>query len=287
MPSLKQASNVTTTMSLQFNYTHLSKLTLICTLAFVSFFATKVSAWGANGHRIVGAIAEHHLDADAKQQVSTILAGHSMARVSTWADEMRSSSDTFWQKQASPWHYINIDSVEEFTHQHFSAKEHKHDVKDAYTAILTAMKALRSPKTSQQQQQFYLRFLIHIIGDIHQPMHVGNAEDRGGNRIDVTFFREQTNLHRLWDTDLVESQKLSYSEYADFLCCVDTKAINKDLDIKKWLIESHHLAQDIYANTGEQVSYDYLFTYRPVMEQQLQRAGVRLAAVLNALYGQQ
>lgn len=91
LPSLKQASNVTTTMSLQFNYTHLSKLTLICTLAFVGFFATKVSAWGANGHRIVGAIAEHHLDADAKQQVSTILAGHSMARVSTWADEMRSS----------------------------------------------------------------------------------------------------------------------------------------------------------------------------------------------------
>ncbi|WP_249319086.1 S1/P1 nuclease [Pseudoalteromonas sp. BDTF-M6] len=248
-------------------------------------YGNQAWAWGANGHRIIGAIAEQHLTPEAKAQVMAILQGQSLARASTWADEMRSAPGPFWQRQSSRWHYINIDSQHEFLNTEHRAHIDKTDIKDAYSAILSAMSALSKADTSATDKQFYLRFLIHLIGDIHQPLHVGRSADRGGNRINVEFFSQVTNLHRLWDTQLIAHQQLSYSEYKDFICCTQTQvAQNQTVDVKGWLLESHHLANKIYSHSDERLGYEYVYQYQTMMEQQLRRGGLRLAALLNHLY---
>ncbi len=248
-------------------------------------FSNQAWAWGANGHRIIGAIAEQHLSAEAKAEVMAILEGQSLARASTWADEMRSAPGQFWQRQSSRWHFINIDSQQAFLNTEHQAHSDKADIKDAYSAILTAISALSKADTSAADKQFYLRFLIHLIGDIHQPLHVGRSADRGGNRINVEFFSQVTNLHRLWDTQLIAHQQLSYSEYKDFICCTQSQVTqNKNVDVKAWLLESHQLATSIYAQGNEQLGYEYVYQYQAIVEQQLRRGGLRLAALLNQLY---
>ncbi|MFY8275235.1 S1/P1 nuclease [Pseudoalteromonas sp. SSDWG2] len=255
-------------------------------LLVVACLINQAWAWGANGHRIVAAIAEQNLSPQAKARLYEILGTQSLARVSTWADEMRSNPEYFWQKQSSRWHYINIDSQSEFSRSKFHVHTNKNDINNAHSAILSAISALSAPDTSIEDQRFYLKFLIHLIGDIHQPMHVGRSQDRGGNTIKVEFFNNPTNLHRLWDSQLLEQAQLSYSEYAQFLCCdnlENTQYKNKD-SVQQWLLQSHKLASSIYSSTSEQIGYAYVDKYQRIMEQQLALGGHRLAELLNYIY---
>ncbi|MEO2280044.1 S1/P1 nuclease [Pseudoalteromonas pernae] len=259
---------------------------VLATVLLIMTFTNHAFAWGANGHRIIGEIAQQNLSAEAKARIMAILGNHSLAQVSTWADEMRSSPNEFWQRQSSRWHYINIDSKDDFLLAPYKAKQHKHDIADAYSAVLTAIEVLSSPSSSAADQAFYLKFLIHLVGDIHQPLHVGRSADRGGNKINVEFFGKVTNLHRLWDSQLIDNQQLSYSEYVSFLCCEREQAseFKKDIDVKSWLLESHNLASAIYTDTPERISYAYVYENKAILEQQLLRGGLRLSALLNHIY---
>ncbi|WP_462159849.1 S1/P1 nuclease [Pseudoalteromonas sp. GB56] len=272
-------------MDLQHIREHFTAFVLASVLMIMTF-TNHAFAWGANGHRIIGEIAQQNLSAEAKARVLAILGNHSLAQVSTWADEMRSAPDEFWQRQSSRWHYINIDSKKDFLTATYSAQQHRHDIQDAYTAILSAIEALSSKNTSIEEQAFYLKFLIHLVGDIHQPLHVGRSADRGGNKINVDFFGKVTNLHRLWDSQLVDNQQLSYSEYVSFLCCEreQTSVYKDDINVKGWLLESHELASAIYTDTSERISYAYVYENKTILEQQLLRGGLRLSALLNHIY---
>lgn len=274
------------TMKLQFRSAIIKRLLIKLTLLLPLVTSSHLQAWGPNGHRIVADIADKQLSASAKQQVLHITQGQSLALISTWPDEMRSNPSPFWQQQSSKWHYINIDNIESFKTTSFSAKSHKEDVKDAYTALLTAIAALQDPTTKASEQRFYLSFLVHIVGDIHQPMHVGRSADRGGNKIDISFFSQQTNLHRLWDSGLIEQQQLSYTEYSDFLCCRAAQNLEAiaTTNIKAWLLESRNVAAHVYAQSPAKAHYNYVYEFKPVWEKQLLRAGVRLGALLNAIF---
>lgn len=259
----------------------------IATVAMVA--STNTYAWGQNGHRVVGKIAESHLTETTAKAISPLLNGDKLAEVTTWADEMRSNPSNFWKKQSPRWHYVNMSDVNEFKPESYDIADSHGDVKDAYAAMLKAISVLKSETASLEEKQFYFRFLTHIVGDIHQPMHVGRKDDRGGNRIKVQFFGEETNLHSLWDTALVENQNLSYTELADFINTSDNKQISKMLDSEpqEWVVESFHIAQELYQTGEGKFSYDYVYQYSPVMKKRLLEGGVRLAGLLNLIFDKQ
>ncbi|WP_100915876.1 S1/P1 nuclease [Pseudoalteromonas spongiae] len=246
----------------------------------------QAGAWSQNGHRIIGKIADNHLTAETRNAISPLLQGDKLAEVTTWADEMRSNPEPFWQKESGKWHYINIASADEFKPHHYHLSATEGEVTDIYAGILKATAVLKSANTSLKDKQFYFRFLTHLVGDIHQPMHAGRSEDWGGNKIKVKFFGKETNLHSLWDKDLVESENLSYSEFAEFIDTNDAKLISTYLasEPKDWVLESFHLAQGLYDIGNGEFKYHYVYEQMPVIKQRLLQGGIRLAGLLNHIF---
>jgi len=240
--------------------------------------------WGMTGHRIVGEIADNYLTAKARTAVKEILGTESLAMASNWADFIKSDSSFNY---LSPWHYINIKGG--LNHDEFQKLLQADTAADAYTKLNFIVRELKNKQLATDKKLMYLRLLIHIVGDIHQPLHVGHSEDLGGNRIKVLWFSDSTNLHSVWDDRLIEFQKLSYTEY--------TKAINHTQKKKiitwqkqpriEWFFESYQIAGKIYngiTQSNQKLSYRYNFDYVDVLNQQLLKAGVRLAALLNEIF---
>lgn len=146
-------------------------------------------AWGPIGHRITGAIADENLSGVTRAQVQLLLGSEDLAQASTWPDEMRSDPSEFWQKTAGPWHYVTVPNGIEYEAPDTPPEG------DAMTALARFTETLRDPKASQDDKRLALRFIVHIIGDLHQPLHAGNGTDRGGNDFKVTWFGKSTNLH--------------------------------------------------------------------------------------------
>jgi hypothetical protein len=242
--------------------------------------ATNAHAWGQNGHRVTGAIAEPLLSRKAKAAIVGIIGNETLAEASTWADEMRSSPEEFWQVTANPWHYVTVPPGK--TYQEVGAPP----VGDAYTAIKRFEATLKSATAAKAEKQLALRFIIHIIGDLHQPLHVGNGTDRGGNDRKVTFGREETNLHAVWDTTLIEREQLSYTEATAFLARKITPQMlrdNSQSDPLIWIAESATIRDTIYP-AEDQLSYGYAFKHQEKVDMRLLQAGMRMAAYFNELF---
>lgn len=129
--------------------------------------------------------------------------------------------------------------------------------------------------------------LVHLIGDLHQPMHIGLAEDRGGNDFKLQWFYKDTNLHSVWDSKMIDDYGMSYTELAanaDYLTKAEVKAIQQGTVID-WVNETHILTREVYANVeqGENLRHKYSYAYLHVARTQLQKAGIRLAEVLNSV----
>ena len=252
-------------------------LVILLFLAPTLSFAT---IWGKNGHRVTGHIAEKHLSRKAKKAINELLEGNSLAFVSTYADEIK--SDATYAKYY-PWHYINYPLNKSYD------KTLKSEEGDIIMAIDTCIKVLKNTNSSKADKVFYLKLLIHFIGDLHQPLHAGRAEDRGGNDIQVQWFGEGSNLHTVWDTKLIESYKMSFSELGDELDRSTTKKEIKKIqegNIIDWLGESHNYAKKIYysVSAGDKLEYSYTYTYNPILFEQLKKGGFRLAKILNEVF---
>lgn len=249
---------------------------IVATLSYLTSFG-----WGQKGHDTVAYIAECNLTPEAYQKVVKALGGHSLVYYANWMDNA-SHSDRY--RYTKSWHYANVD--EGYTYDTM-AKNEKGDV---VTAIEGLVAELKSGKLSTEQEDVRLRMLIHLVGDIHAPMHAGHLSDRGGNNVIVKFFDKETKLHSLWDTPLVEAaHKWSYTEWEQQLnryCPTERKAEIEKGTPKDWLIESHALATEIYKVSPEKskLSYDYIAYYAPIIEQRLLAGGLRLAKILNELY---
>ena len=255
-------------------------------MAVLILTTNAVFAWGQNGHRIIGKIAENHITDATRDSLQPLLNGDQLAAITTWADEMRSNPSPFWQKQSGKWHYININSADEFKPAHYHVPVSKKDVTDIYSAIMKSVAILSSQTASIEEKRFYLRMLTHLVGDIHQPLHAGRAEDWGGNKIKITFFDKDTNLHSLWDTDLIESENLSFTEFAHFINTQDAKVIQKHVKTqpKEWVLESFYLAQDLYETGNGEFSYSYVYKAMPIVKKRLLQGGIRLAGLLNFIF---
>ena len=256
-------------------------------LLFSLFFAAPyfALAWGVLGHRIVGEIADSYLTAKAKAEIKKILGNESIAMSSNWGDFIKSDS-TF--RYLNPWHFINLDKgmTEEQVHEYLE----RDTVTDVYTKTNFLISELKKKNLAMDKKRFYVRLLVHFIGDIHQPMHAARRDDLGGNRVKVLWFNTPTNLHAVWDESLVNFQQLSYTEYAraiNFSTLAQRKEWQKK-PISGWIAESYRLAENIYTDIKEdnqKLSYDYNFNHVATVNQRLLQGGVRLAGILNQIFG--
>lgn len=256
----------------------LRNLVLLAALVTFNF----AYSYGVTGHRIVAQIAENHLTGKAKRNLKKIIGEQKLAYWANWPDFIKSDTTGTW-KHTDRWHYVNINPQPDF--KRFSDSLKAQDGPNLYTQIQKLSAQIKDKNTSKNDREIALRFLIHMIGDLSQPLHVGRAEDLGGNRIRMKFFGENTNLHSLWDSKLIDSQKYSYEEYArllDVKSKEEVKAIQAG-SLEEWFYDSHLKANTIYANTkaDQAYSYDYTYKFTQLMERQLLYGGLRLAKILN------
>lgn len=242
--------------------------------------------WGTIGHRVIAEIAENHLNKKAKRNIRNIIGKQKLAYWSNWADFIKSSPDSNLNSTSS-WHYINTRanlSYEDFIKELENSPEE--NLYKSYKRLKKEAILNKSLGLEEKQQQLY--FLVHLFSDLHQPMHVSRKEDQGGNKISVTFFDRKTNIHSVWDTNLVENEKYSYTEYARVLDIHPPKYYEKYyVPLEVMFYESHQLANEIYnsVENNKKLSYGYIYDYKYIMEECLYKAGIRLANELNEIYG--
>ena len=253
-------------------------------LLFIGFLTTslvfaKTPAWGPTGHRTTGKIAEKHLTKKAKRQINELLKGESLAFVSTYGDEIKSDKK---YNDFYTWHYVNmpLDSRYEVSE--------KNSKGDLVTGINKCISILKDDTSSLEDKTVYLKMLVHLMGDLHQPMHIGRKDDKGGNTIQVQWFGKGTNLHRVWDENMIEQWKMSYLELADnteVLTKLQIKAIQEGTIID-WVHDTHKLSKIAYASvqTGENLRYRYSYDHFSTVRKQLQKSGIRLAKLLNDIF---
>lgn len=256
----------------------------ILTVLFL-FLSCAAFGWGLTGHRVVAEIADQHLSKRAKKNIYKILGDESLAMAANWPDFIK--SDPSYNYLGS-WHYVNFKSG--LTFEQLKLQLRNDTTANAYNKLVMLMDQLKNRHSLDKMTQImYVRLIIHIVGDIHQPMHTGRFEDLGGNKIKLYWFNAPTNLHRLWDEQLIDFQQLSFTEY--------TKAINFSSreqqrawqynPLENWLYESYQISESLYkeVQSEEKLSYRYNFDHIDTLNQQLLKGGIRLAKILNDLFG--
>ena len=166
----------------------IGRLVGVACVGFLAIGSDPVRAWGPTGHRVVGELAQRRLTPEARSELKKLEGGRSLAQVANWADFVKSDSA---YDRYRPWHYVNMEKGKDY---HASKKSKDGDL---IRAILHFEDRLRDKALSSKDRKEALRFLIHFIGDLHQPLHVGYAKDRGGNGVRLRWFGDSTNLHHL------------------------------------------------------------------------------------------
>ena len=242
-------------------------------------------SWGVTGHRTIGKIAENHLSGKAKAAIQGLLGNESLADVSTWADEVRSQPE---YKQTGSWHFLNLPlglTYPEFQKQVEAMKE-----SNVYSALQQNEQELMSKNTTRTQKIEALKFIVHFVGDLHQPMHISRAEDKGGNTIQLSYEGKGMNLHSLWDTYLLEHQGLSYEQLAEKYDQVTPQQIKQwqSDPLMKWIWESYEISSRLYAEVdamkGRSIDEAYYKAHIGIIGDRIQKAGIRLAGVLNEIF---
>lgn len=249
-------------------------------LAFALATAFSSSAWSQKGHDVVAHIAECHLTAAAADSVSAILDGKSAVYWANWLDNASHTPDYAYTKT---WHYKNIDAGEAYE----DAKVNP--AGDVVRAVREQIAILSDPKSTKGQKALALKILIHVVGDMHQPMHMGHLSDLGGNLTKVRFFDRDTNLHSVWDGSIVNSgHDWTYTEWQQQIDRLTPEQRRAEAagNVDDWARQTYEIADRVYDYfpSGTKISYNHIAQWTPVVEQQLERGGIRLARILNALF---
>jgi hypothetical protein len=290
--------------------------TLALGLLFQVMLVPSAQAWGPTGHRVVAEIAQRHLTPAAQAKVSRLLGGRSLADVANWPDELR--SDPRFDKY-KPLHFATVpDGVASYRDSKKAPCGDLVVAIDALTAFLrtgsreglysvkalsdksdgSAQGACNPQETDPISPDTALRFLVHLMGDLHQPLHVGGT-DLGGNRVSADWLdRWKTNLHSAWDDEMVDFERLDYTQYARFL---DRAS---EADAARWMTgdtisyadEAIAMRSKLYVFPDDsgtppagkdpvhKISYKYIGAQRDRMREQLLKGGLRLARVLNEIF---
>jgi hypothetical protein len=237
----------------------------------------QAEAWGPTGHRAVGRIAEGHLTPAAAHGVAELLSGEPLAYVATWADEIRSEPE--WKK-GDPWHWVTIPDGQSYQ---TAAKNPEGDIVEAIGRFERRLADRYAPRLERVQA---LKWLAHLVGDIHQPLHAGRGDDRGGNEVLVLWFGEPTDLHDVWDSRIIDRSRLSFSELAELVGPTRAEDVLawQASGPADWAHESQALRGAAYALGDRKLSYLYEHAHWPTIRRRVQQAGVRLSGVLNRIF---
>lgn len=242
------------------------------------FFYETVFGWGPTGHRVTGQVADKYLSKKARARIEKILGQQSLAMASTWMDEVRSDSLYDFMED---WHWVTV--LEGTTYE----QAVKNPNGDIIVTIERMVQALKSKTLSPEKESEYLKVLIHLVGDIHMPLHVGSKDDRGGNDVKVTWFRSDSNLHRVWDSDMIDDTKLSYTEFAASFeePSIEQVKVLQKTSVLDWANESQAYHSNVYAIGNGRLGYAYSYRNFHIVRKRLHQAGIRLAGLLNEIYG--
>lgn len=241
------------------------------------FVSVESFAWGPQGHQIVGALAEKYLLDSTKLKIREISGEETLEQLSTWPDEIKSNPE--WAK-SKPWHYANIPDGSSYD------QCDKNPAGDVVEAIPRMTKDLINTSLPLEKRKQALAFIVHFLGDIHQPLHVGRSEDMGGNAINMQWQNKKTNLHAIWDSAILRDISSNTNDVAAMLYNVsDAQIAQLGLgDVNSWVNEGLSLRQLIYsypANRSNNWEKEYSSRVGSTLKDRLQKAGVRLASWLN------
>jgi len=250
-------------------------------------------SWGPEGHRLTALVAQDHLTPLAAENVRYLLGKESLADVASWADEYRKD-----HRETARWHYVDIPGAQHTYNRLRDCPLPEGDPESQWRDCVVDRigyfeEQLRSPDTNKKQKAIALKFLVHLIGDIHQPFHaIGDA--RGGNDIHVVFLgttqcgeRSLCNLHGIWDEGLLEHRNRNEKKY---LALLHSEILENGWDKKSggdpvaWANASHLYAQDAFVSNGAFIPETYYDTEIRIVDQQLALGGLRLAEVLNEVF---
>jgi len=251
-----------------------TRLRVLLVLLIAIFWPRPGLAWGHEGHQIIALIAEHYMTATAKAKATALLDGTSIEAVASWADDYRHD-----HAETAPWHYIDCPLAEPRIDM---ARDCPHgDCVVAKTEQFLG--TLRDPATTKAAKAEALKFVVHFVGDLHQPLHDEDNHDKGGNTRYVVFERHPDNLHWVWDTGLLEHISRDPQALAEEL---ERRITTRDVadwekgSILDWADEGHQLAQAVaYGDLGNEspapITAEYERQAGPAIEVQLERAGAR------------
>lgn len=230
-----------------------------------------VFAWGKKGHSIIAEAAFNYMDKNTKQNVLSYLNGMSIQDASIWMDEMRSDPKYDYMK---PYHYVNI-------RKGFPIKEVEGD--NIINTLNNTINQLNRINTlSNDEIKFNLLMLFHLVGDLHQPLHVGYGEDKGGNTVQISFFGKGTNLHSLWDSGIIDYKNLTLEEVLQLNKYESNELSNiKSIDIPSWVQDVRGNLDAVYNFKSNKINDVYVDSNYPLIKQQILKAGIRLASVLD------
>jgi hypothetical protein len=263
----------------------MKKILVVIVLLTAILLPKEVLAWGTTGHRVIAQIAEKNIKSSTKKKIDKLLDNYPMAYWANWADFIKSDTTGQW-KHTHIWHFVNAPGgLDRQGYIDFIKNTPQQNV---YSEIPKLEAIIRNKNSSDDEKRIALYFLVHLVGDAHQPMHMGREEDLGGNKISVTWFRNPTNIHTVWDSRIVDNENYSYTEYANILNSIskEKKQTLQAGTLEDWMYDTYILANDVYANisNGAELSYGYSYRYKYVMEEQLQKGGLRLAVILDRIF---
>jgi hypothetical protein len=247
-------------------------------LIFQGSFANDM-VWSKTGHRVVGEVAEEYLSRKAKRALADLLDGQSLAAVANFGDEIKADRK---YREFSAWHYVNFPADKKYTDVEPS------EYGDLVIGINKCISIVKNQNSTRTDKIFYLKLLVHLIGDLHQPMHIGRLEDKGGNDLQLQWFGRGSNLHKVWDSNMIDDYGMSYTELADKLPKLSKKELNalQKGSVLDWVEETQEITNQLYESVevGEKLGYQYGYKWWGTVEEQLQKGGIRLAVVLNDLF---
>jgi hypothetical protein len=247
-------------------------------------------AWGRTGHRVIAKLAARHLTDQAKAEIKALLEpGESPADASTWADEVRGQ-----MRHTAPWHYVDVPLDEPRSDDRFAGDTpEKGFIVPKIRELRLVLKDRNMPIEERRQA---LRFLVHFVEDLHMPLHVGESHDKGGNNLQVRWFDRGFNLHRVWDSGIVDHAGRGEEGWLADLIAMDTDEARREAragSVEDWATESLLTARDAYQDPatgqrmkpGAKLGDAYQTRSLPVAKRRLYQAGLRLTLVLNQAVG--
>jgi len=242
---------------------------------FISCLFLKAYGWGEQGHKIVAAVAKKTLSKSIADSVQFYLGTMSFKDASLWMDKIKRDKK---YRYMNTWHYINIEKDAAYQPNN---EAHILNKLNEYIQILKNRK-----KHSQEEIRMALKIVFHLVGDIHQPLHCGYASDKGGNSIKVDFMGRDSNLHRVWDSDIIQYMKIGIKD-----CYASANAMNEkekkqlqQMEALVWMKESHAILPEVYSFPDNIISMPYLNKNTDTIKSQLVKAGIRLGYILHECF---